>query len=475
MRYDLIVLGHDHLGRAAALEAAQRRKRVALIESRNDTVPSAHSIREAARRLMELGPFENWQSPFNDDRQRTMQELWRVANEVSQEEASSFEARLRQHGADFLDGRPCFVGPNEVEVRTHSNVVRRLTGDNILLAVGTKSIRPSWIPFDGRTILDSDELLALPRLPKSMIVIGADQAALESAMFLATFGTCVVFVDPHPKLLESWDRELVHRFRQQAERRQVRFRLGRAIQAIEKTRDDRVVVRLERGKNLLAECVLYAVGRFGNTSSLNLDAADLLPDEQGRLWCNNHGQTWVNHIFGMGDVVGFPALARATLDQSRRIIEDIFGEGARATSALARGLLTTPELAMVGATEEQLRHDLVAYEVGIARFRETTRPAMLKLLFHRESLELLGVHCLSESATELIALGETVMSLGGTIESFRDRSFCESPLSECFRQAAENGFARLADESLATSRPRKFRSRSRIALTSQRRPLSSPR
>lgn len=476
MRYDLIVLGHDRHGRLAALAAAQCAKRVALIECRNEEAPPTQSLREAALRLTGFRPGENSPQRGVRDRRETMQQLWQVSHEATQGEAVSFDTRLSQYGAELIDGRPRFVGPHEVEVSTHTNGSRRLVGDNILLAVGTQPIRPSWVPFDGRTIIDSDELIALPRLPKSMIVIGADLAALESAMFFAVLGTRVVFVDSQRRLLASWDRELIQRFRRQAERCGVRFRLGRAVLDIEKTFDDRAAVRLEGGKSLLAECVLYAAGRCGNTSSLNLGAAGLESDEQGRLWCNEHGQTWIKHIYGVGDVVGFPVLARAALNQSRRVVETLFGKESNTLSPIPRGLLTIPELAMVGATEEQLRHDLVAYEVGVARFADTSRgeitglpSAMLKLLFHRESFELLGVHCLSESATELIRLGETVMSLGGTIESFLDTSFDDSPLTECYRQAAENGFARLADESLATPRVPKFQSRRRKTSAKRRR------
>lgn len=388
-----------------------------------------------------------------------MRQLWQLSNDAAQQEEVSFEARLSQHDAELIDGSPRFVGPNEVEVSTYSKGLRRLTGINILLAVGTKPIRPKWVPFDGQTILDSDELLALPRLPKSMIVVGADMAALESAMSFSLLGTRVVFVDPQPRLLTSWDRELIHRFRIQAEHCGVQFRLGRSVLAIDKTFDDRAAVRLEGGKTLLAERVLYAAGRIGNTSSLNLGTAGLLPDELGRLWCNEHGQTWVKHIYGVGDVVGFPAITNGALDQSHRVIEHLFGKPANGSSFNSRGLLTIPELAMAGATEEQLRHDLVAYEVGVAQFADASRgqvsglpSAMLKLLFHRESFELLGVHCLSESATELIRLGETVMSLGGTIESFRDQSVSDSPLSECYRLAAEDGLSRVTEESSASDR-----------------------
>ncbi len=482
MRYDLIVLGHDRHGRLAALEAAQRGKQVALIEFRNSETPPTQSLRVAALQMTGIRPRECSSRPCVRDRRAAMQQLGQLSNAAAQQEAAAIEMELVRQGADFLDGQPRFVGPNELEVSTFSNGVQRLTGDNILLAVGTQPIRPSWVPFDGQTILDSDELLALPRLPKSMIVIGADLAALESAMFFAELGARVVFVDPNPKLLAAWDRKVIHRFRRQAERSGVQFRLGQEVLDIEKTFGERAAVRLAGGRSMLAECVLYAAGRRGNTSSLNLSAAGLTPDEQGRLWCNEQGQTWVKHIYAVGDVVGFPDLARASLDQCRRVVEHLFGKSSSVTSPVSHGLRTIPELAMVGATEEQLRHDLVAYDVGVARFADTSRgqigdshSAMLKLLFHRESFELLGVHCLSESATELIRLGETVMSLGGTIESFLDKSLDDSPLTQCYRQAAENGFTRIADESLVTPRSPKFYSRRRRSSAKRRRLVSSPR
>lgn len=482
MRYDLIVLGHDRHGRLAALEAAKLGKHVALIECRNNETPPTRSLRDAALQMTGFRPRESSSRSCVRDRQAAMHQLWQFSNAAAQQEAAAIETELIRLGADFIDGRPRFVGSKELEVSTYSSGVQRLTGDNILLAVGTKPIRPSWVPFDGQTILDSDELLALPRLPKSMIVIGADLAALESAMFFADMGTRVVFVDPHPKLLVAWDREVIHRFRRQAERCGVRFRLGREVLDIEKTFDERAAVRLAGGKSMLAECVLYAAGRRGNTSSLNLSAAGLTPDEQGRLWCNEQGQTWVKHIYAVGDVVGFPDLARASLDQGRRVVGHLFGKNSSVTSPVSHGLLTIPELAMVGATEEQLRHDLVAYEVGVARFADTSRgqiggspSAMLKLLFHRESFELLGVHCLSESATELIRLGATVMSIGGTIESFLNKNLGDSPLTECYRLAAENGFTRIADESFVTPRTPKFHSRRRRTSAKRRRLVSSPR
>jgi NAD(P) transhydrogenase len=212
---------------------------------------------------------------------------------------------------------------------------------------------------------------------------------------------------------------------------------------------------------------------------LNLLAAGLQSDEQGRLWCNEHGQTWARHIYGIGDVVGFPEVSQVSLDQAGRVLRHAFGDDGQGCSAPAFGLKTICGLAMCGATEERLRDDLVAYEVGTARFVDDSyRPSgegrgFLKLLFHRESLELLGVHCLSESAVELIRLGQIVMSLGGTIEAFRDKNFQGVPLSDCYRLAAEDGFARIAGES-ADCQPRSQTGSCRSS-ASCRRPALSPR
>ena len=462
MRYDLIVLGNNPIGLEGALAAVQLNKRVAVVVPREadierSRVPSRAALREAALMLTE---FRHQGASSNRTARRrkvTSGQLRQVSNEIESKKSANIDRRLRDYGVDFLAGSARFVGPHEVEVTSATNESKRLMGDNILMAVGTQSARPSQIPFDGKTILDSDEVLSLDRVPKSMIVVGGGHVALECAMTFALLGTRIAVVDDQRQLLEHCDREIVRAIRQQAAQFGVRFRLGRSISAIEKTVDNRAAVRLDGGKSLIAECVLYAAQQRGMTDSLNLFAAGLLADEHGRLWCNENGQTWVKHIYGAGDVVGFPAFAGQTLKQGTLIVGHAFGQSVTGSQPIARGLRTIPELAMVGATEQQLSHDLVAYEVGVARFRDTSRGhlsvpenGMLKLLFHRESLELLGVHCLGESASELIRIGQTVMSLSGTIESFRDSSFEHSALTECYWHAANDGLRRQEEES-ATS------------------------
>lgn len=470
MRYDLIILGDDTSGWDAALAAVRLHKRVAIvIPPKSEDGSSLAGFREAAMLLTGLRNREPSTDPMARRRRLTIGQLRKVAREVDAQKSAGHETQLRDRGVDVFVGSARFLGPHEIEVCSVASGSRCLCGDKILLAVGTQSARPDWIPFDGESIFDSDEALSLDRIPRSMIVVGGDPLALECAICFALLGTRVAVVDAQRRLLDFCDREVCRSFRENAAQNGVRFRLGRSVNAIERTSDGRAAVRLDGGKTLIAECVLFAVGQRGRTDSLDLAAAGLFSDEQGCLWCNKFGQTWVNHIYGVGSVVGFPEVASLSMQSGTRAVQHAFGQPISDTLPVSRGLITVPELAMVGATEQQLRDELVAYEVGVARFRDDSRghvgrPAtgLLKLLFHRESLELLGVHCLGESASEWIRLGQTVMSLGGTIESFRDENIFSSAIPECFRLAAGDGLRRLAEALAPSQRPlRIWRPRSR--------------
>lgn len=470
MRYDLIILGSETSGLDAALAAVQLHKRVAIVAPpKSEDVSSLAGLREAAKLLTGDWHRAHSTDPMARHRRLPITQLRQIAREVDAQKSAGREAQLRERGVDLFMGSARFLGPHEIEVSSVANGSQRLHGDKILLAVGTQSARPDWIPFDGETIFDSDEALSLNRIPKSMVVVGGGLVALECATCFALLGTRVAVVDAQRRLLDFCDREVCRSFRENVAQNGVRFRLGRSVHAIERTSDGRAAVRVENGKRLLAECVLFAGSQCGRTDSLDLAAAGLQSDEQGRLWCNEFGQTWVKHIYGVGAVVGFPAILGLSAESGTRVVQHAFGQPVSDTLPVSRGLMTVPELAMVGATEQQLRDDLVAYEVGVARFGDDSRgqvggtaTGMLKLLFHRESLELLGVHCLGETASEWIRLGQTVMSLGGTIEAFRDENIFSSAIPECFRLAADDGLRRLEEE-LSAPKPtlRIWRPRSR--------------
>jgi NAD(P) transhydrogenase len=247
-----------------------------------------------------------------------------------------------------------------------------------------------------------------------------------------------------------------------ARARNVVFRLGEDVTNVAKIKPRMACVELESGKRLIAETVLFSVGRQGDSDSLGLEHAGLTADRRGRLTCSEDFQTDVPHIYAVGDIVGFPALASASMEQGRRAVCHAFGKPFHAAPLMPYGLFTIPEISMVGPSEEQLTTDHVPYEVGLARFGEIARghivgdrTGMLKLLFHRETLELLSVHVIGEAATEIVHIGQAVMAFGGTIEYFRDAVFNYPTMAECYKVAALDGLNKLSlvAEAMAATTP----------------------
>ncbi len=458
MNYDLIVIGSGPSGQKGAIAAAKLNKRVALVERQprglggvclhSGTIPSK-TMREAIMHLSGYRQRDVYGERYRRKRHITMDDLRRQVAYVTQHELEVVEDQLDRNGVDVLSGEASFVGPHEVEV-VRGDVRTVLHGEKILIAVGTNPVQPKEIPFDGKRIFDSDELLSLKTIPRSLIVVGGGVIGIEYAIMFATLGVHVTVVDGRERLLDFCDREIIDALLYHARSLGMVFRLGEDVIGVEPIGKERAVVQLESGKRLIGESVLYSVGRTGDTAGLNLEAAGLEPDERGRLWCNEDHQTWVPHIFGVGDVVGFPALASVSMEQGRRAVCRAFDQPFSSCEHMPYGLFTIPEISMVGKSEEQLTADHVPYEVGVARFREIARgqiagdhTGMLKLLFHRETRELLGLHCIGEAATEIIHIGQAVMSFGGTIEYFRDTVFNYPTMAECYKVAAFDGLNKL--------------------------------
>jgi len=458
MRYDLVVIGSGPAGQRGSIAAAKLGKRVALIERRQQdlggvclhtgTIPSK-TMREAILHLTGYRHRAVYKDRFVQKRQITMDDLRRKLNQVIHHEHQVIREYLDRNQIDFYSGQAHFVDAHNVAI-TSDGGCSVIEGENILLCTGTKPARPSHIPFDGETIFDSDELLRINRIPRSMIVIGAGVIGMEYALMFATLGVEVTVVDGRERLLDFCDREIVDTLMFHARSLGMMFRLGEDVVGLDRLRDQLVAIRLESGKRLIGESALFAIGRVGDTESLNLEAAGLKLDERGKIWCDENHRTWVPHIYGAGDVIGFPALASASMEQGRRAVASIFNKPHTAAKHLPYGLYTIPEISMIGKNEQQLTADRVPYEVGVARFREIVRGqivgdenGMLKLLFHRETRELLGVHIIGETATEIIHIGQTVMSLGGTIDYFRDTVFNYPTMSEAYKVAAFNGLNKL--------------------------------
>jgi NAD(P) transhydrogenase len=318
--------------------------------------------------------------------------------------------------------------------------------------VGTKPASSDKVPINGRTIVNSDQVLDLPVLPRTLIVVGGGVIGVEYACMFAILGVRVTIIEKRPKLLEFADQEIVEALSYHLRDARVTMRLGEEVQSVEEMPDGSVVANLESKKRVSGDALLYAIGRQGAVDELNLVAAGLEADSRGRIPVDEHYQTKVPHIYAVGDVVGFPALASVSMEQGRIAAQRSFDDNATASnpSFYPYGIYTIPEISFIGKTEEQLTDEDVPYEVGMAYYRETARGQIrgdttgrLKLIFHRDTRKILGVHIIGEGASELVHIGQAVMTLEGTVDYFVDTVFNYPTLAECYKVAAFNGLGRL--------------------------------
>ena len=459
MRYDLVVVGSGPGGQKAAIAGAKLGKRVAIIERQIElvggvclhtgTIPSK-TMREAILHLTGFRQREVYHDQYRSRKSITMDELRQKMQQVSENEREVIQDQFDRNRIDLFPGEASFIDPHTVEVTTPEGPFK-IEGEKFLLAPGTKPARPSHIPFDGRNVFDSDEFLNLDHIPRSMIVVGGGVIGVEYGLMFATLGVKVTIIDGRERLLDFCDREVVDSLIYNARSMGVIFRLGENVADVRRVGQSSVAVELESGKRILGETVLFSVGRQGDTDALNLPAAGLEPDKRGRVTCSGNFQTDVPHIYAVGDVVGFPSLASASMEQGRQAVCHAFGVEAEDMGELPYGLFTVPEISLIGKNEQQLTADHVPYEVGIARYSEIARghiigdrTGLLKLLFHRETLELLGVHCIGDSATEIVHIGQAVMALGGTIDYFSKTVFNYPTMAECYKVAALDGINKLS-------------------------------
>ena len=459
MEYDLVVIGSGPAGQKAAIAAAKQNWRVVVIERQREllggaslhtgTIPSK-TIREAILHLTGYRHRDVYEESYRRKRDITMNDLRRKMYKVNQLEWQVIQDQFARNRVQSVFGEAAFLNQHEVEVsgRGERHVFE---AEHILLAPGTRPSRPKHIPFNGETVFDSDEILNLASIPRSMIVVGGGVIGLEYAIMFATLGVQVTVVDGRSQLLEFCDHEIIDTLLHHARSLGMVFRLGESVVEVHEPKPGMVAVELESGKRLLSEAVLFSVGRVGDTAELRLDHAGLDADERGRMTCNEHFQTDVPHIYAVGDVVGFPALASAAMEQGRRAVCHMLGQAFEPYQFMPYGLFTIPEISMVGKNEQELTAARVPYEVGTAHFGEIARgqiagdrTGLLKLLFHRDTRKLLGVHVIGEAATEIVHIGQAVMALGGTIDYFRDAVFNYPTMAECYKVAALDGLNKLS-------------------------------
>src|SRR6202043_2784100 len=307
------------------------------------------------------------------------------------------------------------------------------------------------VPINGRNIINSDQILQMAEVPRTFIVVGGGVIGVEYCCMFATLGVRVILVEKRPRLLEFADSEMVEALSYNLRDHRVTMRLNEEVESVEELPDGAVVANLESKKKLSGDALLFAVGRQGDVDELNLAAAGVEADSRGRIKVDADYRTTQPHFFAVGDVIGFPSLASVSMEQGRIAAAHAFGKIIQSNPAgYPYGIYTIPEISFIGKTEEQLTDEDVPYEVGVAYYREIARGQIrgdttgrLKIIFHRETKELLGVHIIGEGAAELVHIGQAVMILKGTVAYFVDTVFNYPTLAECYKAAAFNGLNKL--------------------------------
>jgi len=457
--YELVVIGSGPAGQKAAVCAAKFRKKVAIIDRKKmlggvcvntGTIPSK-TMREAILYLSGFRQRAFYGRGYKLKDEISIEDLTVRVQSMIMREIEVIRAQLGRNHITIFEGKARFIDSHTIELETEEGPLL-LRAQNVVIACGTRPAHSGSIPLDGKTIIDSDQLHCLREVPREAIVVGAGVVGLEYASMLAALGVEVTLLDQRPVLLEFVDREILDSLCFQLRRLGTTFRLGeKVVQVGAEAERGRVFAKLESGKTVHGEALLYAIGRQANTDQLNIEAAGLAADSRGKLEVNEHYQTSVPHIYAAGDVIGFPSLASTAMEQGRLASCHMFGRPAnKSTDRFPYGIYTIPEISMVGPTEEQLTRQKVPYETGIARYEDLAKgqmlgddQGMLKLLFDPDTLKLLGVHAIGDQAAEIVHIGQAVLSFGGTIEYFRDSVFNYPTLAEAYKVAALDGLNKL--------------------------------
>ncbi|MBU2326594.1 MAG: Si-specific NAD(P)(+) transhydrogenase [Alphaproteobacteria bacterium] len=460
-QYDFVVVGSGPAGRRAAIQAAKLEKKVLVIEKgtrvggvsvHTGTIPSK-TLRETALNLTGWRERGFYGRSYRVKQEINADDLRRRLLITLDHEVEVLEHQFSRNRVQQMRGTARFLDAHTIEVSKEDGEVLQVQAKSVLLAVGTRPFKPSHIPFDGSSIIDSDEILEIKELPRSMIVIGAGVIGIEYATIFSALDTVVTVVEPRDTMLDFIDKEIVEDFTYQLRDRNMKLIFGQTVGGVEKV-DGKCRVTLKNGRVLTAEMVLFAAGRVGATDTLNLEAAGLEADNRGRLKVNpDTFQTSVPNIYAAGDVVGFPSLASTSMEQGRIAARHAVGAPAHEPPQFfPYGIYAVPEISTCGLTEEEVIQRAIPYETGIAHFRETSRghimgldSGMLMMIFSLKTRRLLGVHIVGEGATELVHIGQAVLNLKGTVEYFVENTFNYPTLAEAYKIAGLDAWNRMGE------------------------------
>jgi len=457
--YDLIIIGSGPSGRSAAIQAGKLKRRVLVVDRKDrlggvsvhtGTIPSK-TLRETVLNLSGWRERSFYGRSYRVKDDIEAQDLKARLHKTLDYEVDVLEHQFNRNHVDTLMGMARFIGPNEIEVATEAGDTATLTADRFLIATGTSTYRPDYVPFNGKTVLDSDEFLELGQIPRSLTVVGAGVIGVEYATMFSALDVRVTMIEPRDSFLDFIDHTIIQEFTHQIRENGVDLRLGSPIEKIEDA-GEHVEVTMGNGRHVRSEMLLFAAGRMGATSRLDLDKAGLETDHRGRLDVDRKTyQTSVKHIYATGDVIGHPSLASTAIQQGR-----VAACHALDTPTLPEspwfpyGIYSVPEISTCGMSEEEMQERGIPYEVGVARFRETSRGhimglehGMLKMLFSLKTRRVLGVQIVGEGATELIHIAQAVLNLKGTVDYFVQNTFNYPTLAEAYKIAGLDAFNRM--------------------------------
>lgn len=449
--FDVLVLGSGPGGQKAAIATAKLGKRAGVVERRDmvggvcintGTIPSK-TLREAVLYLTGMSQREMYGQSYRVKDDITVTDLLMRTQHVIGREVEVIRSQLSRNRVAMLPGLGSFLDAHTVEVSDGTGRETRVTAEHIIIATGTTPARPATVDFDGNTVIDSDGILRLERVPQTMIVVGAGVIGIEYASMFAALGCKVTVVESRTRMLEFCDVEVVEALKYHLRDLAVTFRFGETVAAVERHARGAIAV-LESGKRIPAEVVMYSAGRQGQTEGLRLENAGLAADARGRIAVDEYFRTQVPNVYAVGDVIGFPALAATSMEQGRLAAHHACGEPVNVMSTLQPiGIYTIPEISFIGRTEDELTNKRIPFEVGISRYRELARGqiigdsyGVLKLLVSPEDRSLLGVHVFGTGATELVHIGQAVMGCGGTVDYLVHAVFNYPTLAESYKVAA---------------------------------------
>jgi NAD(P) transhydrogenase len=459
LHYDLIVIGSGPAGKRAAIQATKIGKTVLVVEKQEivggvsvhtGTIPSK-TLRETVLFLSGWRQRGIYGRSYKVKENITAEDLKQRLTSTLNHEIEIIQHQLMRNNVDIMHGHARFKDEHSITVEDHEGSIHEYTGDNFVICVGTKTRRPDDVPFDGESVIDSDEILNLHRIPKKLLVVGGGVIGLEYATIFKALDVEVSVLESNDFILGFVDKEIVEELIHHLRDCNIQLRLNDQIKSINKRDDGKVICLLKSGKSIAVDTVLFAAGRQGVTDDLSLDAVGIEADSRGRIRVNEDYQTNIPHIYAAGDVIGFPSLASTSMEQGRHASCHAFGTEVHSQPELfPYGIYAVPEISMVGLTEQECNQKGIAYEIGIARFREVARgqiiglrEGMLKMLFSIETQKLLGVHIIGEGATELVHIGQAVIALGGTLDYFVQTVFNYPTLAEAYKVAALDAYNRM--------------------------------